>query len=92
MQNAAMVTRSDKPKDFAAPRTPVRSQDFSLDPLPVPDAVESDTDTAWGLWESTLHAHDDTDSGADANADDPPSFDDTVPSQLTELPPQDPKP
>jgi len=85
MQNAAMVTRSDKPKDFSAPHKPVRSQDFSLDPLPVPDAVESDTDTAWGLWESTLHAHDDT------GADDPPSFDDTVPSQLTELPPQDPK-
>ena len=89
MQNAAMVTRSDKPKDFAAPHKPVRSQDFSLDPLPVPDAVESDTDTAWGLWESTLHADDD--SGADASADVPPSFDDTVPSQLTELLPKDPK-
>jgi hypothetical protein len=25
-----------------------------LDPLPVPDATESDTDTAWGLWEHTL--------------------------------------
>ena len=91
MQNGSMVTRSDKPKDFAAARPPSRAQDFSLDPLPVPEAVESDTDTAWGLWESTLQAHDDAGAGANVNAEDPPTFDDTVPSQLSELPPQDPK-
>jgi hypothetical protein len=88
MQNAPMVTRSDKPKDFVAPRTPSRTHDFSMDPLPVPDAVESDSDTAWGLWENTLHAHDDK----AAQEEEPPVFDDTVPSQLTEYPPEDPKP
>jgi hypothetical protein len=59
----------DKP---AAPR-----HDFSLDPLPVPDATESDGDTAWGLWQQTLQANDE--------AADPPhtDFADTVLSQDT---------
>lgn len=91
MQNAAMATQSDKPKEVAATRPPSPEQDFLLDPLPVPDAVESDSDTAWGLWESTLQAHDDNDASEDVNEDDPPAFDDTVPLQLSELPPQDPK-
>jgi hypothetical protein len=29
-----------------------------LDPLPLPEVSESDTDTAWGLWEETLDALD----------------------------------
>ena len=90
MQNAAMVTRSDKPKDFAAPRASARAHDFSMDPLPVPDAVESDSDTAWGLWEHTLQAHDDQ-AIQPQEPDEPPAFDDTVPSQLIEYP-DDPKP
>jgi len=88
MQNALMVTRPDKPKDFAAPRAPSRTHDFSMDPLPVPGAVESDSDTAWGLWENTLQAHGDR----AVQEEDPPVFDDTVPSQLTEYLPEDPKP
>jgi hypothetical protein len=88
MQNAPMVTRSDKPKDYSVPRTPTRPHDFSLEPLPVPEALESDSDTAWGLWENTLQAHDDQ----RVHEEEPPVFDDTVPSQLTELPPEDPKP
>jgi len=32
-----------------------------LDPLPVPDATESNTDTAWGLWEHTLQSLDEGD-------------------------------
>lgn len=28
--------------------------DGLLDPLPVPDVTESDTDTAWGLWEASV--------------------------------------
>ena len=28
--------------------------DGLLDPLPVPDVSESDTDTAWGLWEASV--------------------------------------
>jgi hypothetical protein len=88
MQNAPMSTRPDKPKDYSVPRTPTRLHDFSLEPLPVPDALESDSDTAWGLWENTLQAHDDQ----RVHEEEPPTFDDTVPCQLTELPPEDPKP
>lgn len=28
--------------------------DGLLDPLPVPEVSESDTDTAWGLWEASV--------------------------------------
>jgi len=91
MQNAAMATQSDKPKEVSATRSSSREQDFLLDPLPVPEAVESDSDTAWGLWESTLQAHDDIEASKDLNEDEPASFDDTVPLPLSELPPEDPK-
>jgi len=41
----------------------------------VPDATESSTDTAWGLWENTLRAHQD-----EAQAAPEHDFQDTVPS------------
>ena len=47
------------------------------DPIPVPEAFESDTDTAWGLWEESVS---------------PPSngplvdFENTVPAGLPPLP------
>ena len=74
-----MVTRSDKDKDFSVPRAPKSAHDFSLDPLPVPEAVESDSDTAWGRWEHSLQAHDDP-SAAE------PDFEDTVPFVFLEDP------
>ena len=40
---------------------PAAAHDFLLDPLPVPDATESNTDTAWGLWEHTLKTLDEPD-------------------------------
>lgn len=50
--------KSDKPvppADPSKPSTPrVVDLALALDPLPVPDVSESDTDTAWGLWEATL--------------------------------------
>jgi hypothetical protein len=87
MQNRTMVTRSNKPREPAPPRTPPSEPDFSMDPLPVPEAVESDSDTAWGLWQDTVQAH-----NAGTAAPKPPSeFDDTVPAPLFENPPSTPK-
>jgi hypothetical protein len=64
-----MATSSDKSKFGARGPAVGRTPDFLLDPLPVPDVVESDTDTAWGRWEDSLKAEDPQ-----------PDFGDTVPS------------
>ena len=85
MQNMAVATTSDNsnPSNRKPPVKP--AHDFFLDPLPVPDATESSTDTAWGLWEHTLKSYDDE---AQKPEDvDQPSFEDTEVSGLT--PPQD---
>ncbi|RFO95967.1 hypothetical protein DIC66_16205 [Rhodoferax lacus] len=58
MQNGAVAKPPEPPKP--ADRKPAVAHDFSLDPLPVPDATESNTDTVWGLWEHTLQAQDDS--------------------------------
>jgi hypothetical protein len=57
MQNSAVATPPDRPKP---PDRKPAAHDFSMDPLPVPDATESNTDTAWGLWEHTLKSHEET--------------------------------
>lgn len=45
----------DSPKDPPAERKPPPVHLYSqIDPIPVPEAVESDTDTAWGLWEDLI--------------------------------------
>jgi hypothetical protein len=75
MQNSAVATPPDrsKPTDRKA-----AAHDFSLDPLPVPDATESNTDTAWGLWEHTLKALDEPTQSAELN-----DFPDTEHAGLT---------
>jgi len=45
-------------------RSSRRANDFLLEPLPVPDSVESDSDTAWGLWEATLKGEAGTHDGS----------------------------
>jgi hypothetical protein len=45
--------KPDKPK-MPDGRTSSRSYDALLDPLPIPEVVESDSDTAWGLWELSM--------------------------------------
>ena len=57
MQNGAVATIPDKSKPVDGDRAPRVEQDFSLDPLPVPHAVESNSDTAWSLWEYTLRKY-----------------------------------
>jgi hypothetical protein len=81
----AMATNPEKPKSTSNPGGN-RASDFSLDPLPVPDVMESDSDTAWGLWEHSLQSGD-AKSGAPRKD---VSFDDTVPGELAELPPTKP--
>jgi hypothetical protein len=69
-----MVNQSDKSKFGALNPAGGRTPDFLLDPLPVPDVVESNTDTAWGRWEESL------------KADEPqPDFSDTMPSAMAPL-------
>lgn len=72
MQNARVVTSNKKTVD---PFSSQKPQDFGLDPLPVPEALESNTDTAWGLWEDTLEEQK---AGGRASAPPPPDFEDTV--------------
>ncbi|OGB28561.1 MAG: hypothetical protein A3F78_15610 [Burkholderiales bacterium RIFCSPLOWO2_12_FULL_61_40] len=63
----------------AAPSaTTVKTYDPLLDPLPQPEVVESNTDTAWSRWEDLVRAE-------DACKDDEPQgpdFEDTVPTGL----------
>ncbi len=80
MQNGAVATPPDRSKP--ADRSPPAAHDFFLDPLPVPDATESNSDTAWGLWEHTLRAHDGTAPPQDEVA---PDFAETMPSDLLPL-------
>lgn len=55
--------KPDKP----VPKPPIELDPF-LDSLPQPDVIESNTDTAWGLWENTLKAQDEPlESGKAAN-------------------------
>jgi hypothetical protein len=75
MQNSVMATPPDKSKPAETRRDTSVASDHFLDPLPVPDATESNTDTAWGLWEHTLRAHED-----ELKKDVEPDFQDTVPS------------
>lgn len=45
------------------------------DPIPAPEAIEMDSDSAWAMWQ---------DSTQDTK---PPSFDETVPMGLDDMPP-----
>ena len=44
----------DAPQNPPADRKPTVDLYSQADPIPVPEAVESDTDTAWGLWEDLI--------------------------------------
>ncbi len=44
----------------------------AVDPIPVPEAIESDSDTAWGMWEDSIMPADAVDT----------DFHPTVPSDL----------
>jgi hypothetical protein len=46
------------PKPAAPPAAGSRTFDPLLDALPQPEVVESDSDTAWGLWEDSVLVQD----------------------------------
>jgi hypothetical protein len=78
--------KSDKSDPLTEAKKPTapRAVDLALDPLPVPDVSESDTDTAWGLWEATLEG-----APSQKPADAQPDFEATQPIGMNGLP--DPK-
>jgi hypothetical protein len=59
MQNIVVATTPDNSNPFNRKLPSKPAHDYFLDPLPVPDATESSTDTAWGLWEHTLKGYED---------------------------------
>jgi len=85
MQNSAVATIPDKSKPVDSAPAPLVEHDFFLDPLPVPHAVESNTDTAWGLWENTLRSYEED---APERLEDAghTEFADTVPFDILPLP------
>ena len=52
-----MAKKSETPKS-PTPAAAGRVPDYLLDPVPVPDVVESDSDTAWGLWQDSVQSLD----------------------------------
>ncbi len=53
--------------------------------MPLPEVVESDSDTAWGLWEDVVQAHEnETLIAPSAEAKDS-TYDDTVPMDISKL-------
>jgi hypothetical protein len=82
-----MATRFDKSKDFSAPPPKPRGPDYSLEPVPLPDVVESDSDTAWSFFESSLQGGDGATPAPDVSSENEesrpgPVYDDTVPAPL----------
>lgn len=74
---------SVKPEFDVPPPPGGKTYDPLLDPLPQPEVVESDTDTAWALWQDVLS----TEDHAAAPEPEAPTFADTVPMGLVDLPP-----
>jgi hypothetical protein len=85
MQNIAVVTTSDNSNPFNRKPPLKPAHDYLLDPLPVPDATESSTDTAWGLWEHTLKSYEEEAQSPGNTVQ--PGFEDTEVSGL--IPPRD---
>jgi len=70
-----------KPKPSPTGTDRPKAYDYLLDPVPVPEAVESDSDTAWGLWELSLADENHADKPA-SNETARAGFADTTPSDL----------
>jgi hypothetical protein len=79
-----MATKPEKPKS-PTPSGSSRLPDYLLEPVPVPDVTESDSDTAWGLWEHSVQSADNVARPVGKDT----TFDETMPSELT---PQAPVP
>lgn len=71
-----------KPAKPATDRPPraASAYDFLLDPLPLPEVQESDSDTAWARWEDMLKAE------SEPVEPEFPVFEETQPIGLRDLP------
>lgn len=75
-----MMKKPEKPKPApSAASVP----DYLLDPVPVPDVVESDSDTAWGLWQDSVQTLDEVETRPSGDS----IFGATVPSELAPVAP-----
>lgn len=72
------------PPDKRAANPPPAPKPFDglLDPLPVPDVSESDTDTAWGLWEASVGGLLEDGHVAEAGKPPPHGYEPTQPAGL----------
>ena len=74
--------KPEKPQDSGTPRPSAnKAYDALLDPLPLPEVIESDSDTAWGLWQDSIQPSDD--KGPNSEFKDQ-AYDDTAPLDLTD--------
>jgi hypothetical protein len=83
--------KSDPPKPDADKKPASRIYDGFLEPLPVPDMSESDTETAWGRWEDSFSSTAEAPKADTEEAEPaPPNFEDTQPMGALDLPPLPP--
>lgn len=68
-------TKKSQPTNSRANNNHVEDRYIPGDPIPVPEAIETNTDSAWALWQ---------DSTQEPQA---PTFDETVPMSLEDMPP-----
>jgi hypothetical protein len=71
------------PKPAVPPAAGGKTFDPMLDPLPQPEVVESDSDTAWDLWQESIMPQD---SRPDSRFKES-TYKDTEPMGLPEIPP-----
>ena len=69
-------------KSTQVPSASGRAPDYLHDPVPLPEVVESDSDTAWGLWNDTVQTLDDPDTRPSGDS----TFGVTMPSELVPNP------
>lgn len=52
--------KTAKPQSAAPskPAAPTAGADLRFDPLPLPEVVESDSDTSWALWQDSVNPQD----------------------------------
>ncbi len=68
-------TKKSQPAD-SKPHTKLAEDGYLPgDPIPVPEAIEMDTDSAWAMWQDSTQEPK------------PPTFDETVPMSLEDMPP-----
>ena len=72
-----LMVKETSQKSPAEPKPPTVHPYSVNDPIPVPEAVESDSDTAWDLWEDSLSSQR---RGPDT------VFENTVPAELPAVP------